>query len=444
MADALRERDLTDGSLANHLLRLWVPMTWGVAMVMSVALVDTFFVGRYGEKPLTALGFAFPMQMVLTSLGIGLSAAATSLVSKARGRDETKLARRHARNVLAVAVGVATLVALAGAIAAPAIFRLQGASGESLELVTSFMRLWLIGLPFLVFGIVSNGIMRAEGESSRAALVMTTTAVVNAALDPIFIFGLGPIAEFGLDGAAFASIIARLAMAGIAVWFLLRDGRSIATHLQLGSSDRFAEIGQIAAPAATSNMINPLGLAALTAALALISEQAVAAFGVGSRVLNFAQVPLLGLSAAIGPLIGQNYGADLSERVRGAFMLCLKIIVGYTAVLAVALALFGRQVTALFTDSQTIADQAALFLMIVPASVFGYGALIVVIGALNAAGKPMPGTVAASIRMFVVTIPLAFLAAYLFDVWAVYAALAVGNVLGGAAALIAAHREGLL
>ncbi len=444
MADALRERDLTDGSLSNHLIRLWAPMTWGVAMVMSVALVDTFFIGQYGEQPLTALGFAFPMQMVLTSLGIGLSAAATSLVSKARGRDEAELAKRHARNVLGVAVGVATAVALAGAIAAPAIFRLQGASGESLELVTGFMRLWLIGLPFLVFGIVSNGIMRAEGESSRAAVVMTTTAIVNAMLDPLFIFGFGPVPELGLDGAAYASIGARLAMAAIAVWFLMRDGRSIATDLKLGSSDRFAEIGQIAAPAAASNMINPLGLAALTAALALISEQAVAAFGVGSRVLNFAQVPLLGLSAAIGPLIGQNYGADLNDRVRGALMLCLKIIAGYTLILAIGLGAFGGQLTALFTDSQTIADQAALFLLIVPASVLGYGALIVVIGALNAAGRPLPGTIAASFRMFIVTVPLAFIAAYLFDVWAVYAALAVGNIMGGAAALYAARHEGLL
>jgi putative MATE family efflux protein len=415
-------------------------MVVGVAAVFSVSFADAYFLGQLGTEELAAISFTFPVVLTLTSLGIGLSAGATSVVSRALGRRGEVTVSRLATDSLILSGIVMILAAALGAAVTRPLFSLLGAEGAVLDMVQDYMLIWFLSLPFLVVPMVGMGLMRANGEAIAPSLILLAGSLLNVAFAPLLIFGSGPVPALGVEGAAWATLLSRLVMV-VAAFFVLikRDGLLTAarpTWSEFRHSAR--QVLKVGLPAAGSNMINPLSISIVTAFLASYGNEVVAGFGVATRIEALITVPMLALSSAIGPVAGQNWGRDLDGRTRRAmwqsFVFCVLCGLGLAAVLT----LFLDETVALFTDDSVVANTARSYLIFVGFTLGGYGVVITASAALNAIDKALLGLGYTVLRSFVLYVPLAYGATKLGPAWVVFGAIAIANVVSGLIVFFAA------
>lgn len=430
---------LVTGSVRGHLLALTIPMSVGLFALMTKSLVDTYFVAQLGTNELSAISFTFPIILLMMSVVIGLGAGTVSVVSRTIGESDAEKTRRRATDALALAFVATSFAALIGYVSRRWVFSALGAEGEILELVLEYMGPWYLALVALVMPIVGNGLLRANGEAKAPGYVMLASALINAVLDPILIFGMFGAPELGIQGASLATLISNVVTSGAVLVFQLRMRLitlRVPPRAELMSS--WSQIIKIGIPAAGANMINPLGLAMVTRIVASIGPVAVAGYGVGTKIESLTAVLLLSLSAAIGPMVGQNYGAHRPDRVdesiKTGFILCVASSAGCAALLA----LFADDITPLFDDSADVQSLATLYLWIVPATQFGYGMNIVMSAAFNALGRPLLSTALTSFRM-AVYVPTAWALVGPFGATGVFMAAGLGNLAGGIGAWIASR-----
>lgn len=430
MAD---KRDLTRGSVRYQLVRLAGPLVFGIVALILVGIVDAYFLGQLGTQPLAAISFVFPVSFAITSLAIGLSAGTGSVLARAIGRGKRERVKRLATDSLALALVLSIGVSIVGYLTIDPLFRLIGAEGEILALIRSYMTIWYFSFPVLVLAQVGNNILRANGDTFVPSGLMIVSAIVNIGLDPIFIFGGFGIPAMGMEGAAWAVLCGRLMMPLIAIPVLIFRERIISFVVPplAEMADSWREILRIGLPAALGNAINPIGIAIVTAMLAVYGSETVAGFGVATRLEAFASIPMLALSGTIGPVAGQNWGAGKFDRVREAIRFAMAICLGWSLLTALLFLLFGGALAAQFSDSATVAEEATLYLWIVPATLAGYGVTIVAAGAFNALGRPMLGLGLYLVRTLALYVPLAGLATLLFATTGVYIGIAVANIVAG-------------
>ena len=435
-------RDLSTGSVPGRLAGLAAPMTLGILAAMSVSLVDAYFLGRLGTQELAAISFAFPVVFTVTSLSIGLGAGAASVVSRAIGHGDREEVRRLATDSLALAVLIVAALSTAGWFTARPLFALLGAEGRVLDLVVGYMEIWYVGMPFLVVPMVSNNILRAGGDAVVPSAIMVGVAAINAALDPLLIFGLWGLPRLEVEGAAWASLIARAVTAVASLAVVAGRDRLITLAMPPATAlrDSWRRVLSIGLPAALGNAVNPLGIMAITAVIATFGASSVAAFGVATRIEAMAAIPMLALSSAIGPVSGQSWGAGRCERVPAALRWSFAVCAGWSAVAAAGAWAAGGAVTELFTDDPAVAAEAATYLRLVSLSLAGYGVVVVSAGAYNALGRPMTSLAYNFGRSAVLMVPLAWAAASVAGPRGAFAAVAAANALAGVAVALHALR----
>jgi putative MATE family efflux protein len=440
------KRDLTQGPIWRALTAMSAPMSFGIFAVLSVGLADAFFLGKLSGTALAAVGFIYPVTTAVTSLSIGLSAGANAALSQGIGRgdaeDDTQRLGLHALGLgLVLSLGVGLLVWLLY----PYLFAALGAEEKVSEAIAQYMPLWALSFPFLVVMMITNAVFRAHGDSVTSALIMVLAAVVNVGLDPLLIFGTWIFPEMGVRGAAAATLAGRVLAVVLALYIAWRRGLlgwngNLLSHV-FSSARRILKVGL---PAAFSNAINPAGMALVVAAVATIGETAVAGFGAATRVQSMALVPLLALSAGIGPVVGQNWGAERHDRaqetVRTAFLFCLI----YGGALAALLLAFANPIAGFFASGEEDARFAATYLRYVGLSLFGYGIVITANAAMNARDKAHWSMGLSLGRILVLYLPLAWIGALTFGFGGIVAAAVLANVLTAWAAVASARGTGLL
>ncbi len=412
-----------------------IPMIWGILAVIGNSVVDTFFLSRLGTGPLSAISFAFPVMMVISSLAIGLGAGAASVVARAIGAGDQHLVRRRSTDALSLSVILVALVVSLGLVTIEPVFRSLGATPDTLVLIDQYMSIWYWGMPFLVVPMVGNSLIRASGDARIPGLIMIMAAVVNMILDPLLIFGLLGFPRMEVEGAALATVIANAATSLAALAVLQYREKMLDWHWPRWSEvmESWRRIAYVGLPAAAANMVNPAGLTVITALLARHGEQTVAAFGLATRIEAVAVVTMFALSATIGPIVGQNYGAGLQLRVQGALVRAYQLCLKWGLAAAVVLALLAPLFLPRFSDEPQVVDLARYYLWIVPVTFFGYGINITAAAALNAVGRPLHATSLTLLRMVVVYIPLALFLGQLMGALGVFIAAALANLIGGVA-----------
>ena len=431
---------LTRGSIGGHLLTQTAPMVIGVAAIMSIGLVDAYFIGQLGPDPLAAIAFIFPITVAIASLGVGVMVGINSVVARALGEGDLVKASARANLGVVFAVGVGIILAIALNLFIDPLFRLMNAEEHILIPIRAYMRPFSFGfvLQLLIMGL--NGVLRGQGEAKKTSLISICYAVANWILDPILITGAFGFAGFGIAGAAYASVAGWVVGAALALYLM----RKTAIPVNLASIKGapkvkpLAAIVRVAGPAAFSNAINPIGLAVLTAMVAAEGQAAVAGFGAAGRVQSFAVVPLLALSGSIGAIVGQNWGAREYERARRAILFAFAFCIGWGLLIAALLASSGEWFAQFFTDSGPVARQFALYLAIAAWGYAGYGLLIVGNGILNAVDRASLALLQSCVRVFIFMLPVAYLLRPAWGSKAIYTSELVANLAGGAIAAAAA------
>ncbi|MEL6450457.1 MAG: MATE family efflux transporter [Pseudomonadota bacterium] len=436
---------LNDQPVGRALFRVSAPMSIGIFGVLMVGLADAFFLARYGDFALTAVGFIYPVIMTLTSLSIGLSAGTSTVVSQALGRGEEDAKQRMTLHAVMLGALLSTLVAVGFYAAAPWLFGVMGAQGKVLDAVMAYIPWWCLSFPVLVMSQSLNAVFRAEGRSEVAAITMVGQASINIALTPVLIFGWGPVPEFGVAGAGMATFIARaLGFGGLLAYALWQRALCLNVNPFKDLGVSLPSIGRVAGPAALSNAINPGGMAAVTAAVAVVGDAAVAGFGAATRVQSLLFLPMLALSAGIGPVVGQAWGAEDTARAQRAVRQTFLTCAGYGAALAAVLLVFAEPIVALVADNEEAAGYGAQYLRLVGLSFFGYGILVTGNAAMNARDRALWSMGLSAARIALIYIPFAWAGVLIFGYTGLLGAALAANLLGAWGAIVACRAVGLL
>ena len=427
------DRDLTTGPVWTVLARIAAPMVLGLIAVLSVGLVDTFFVGKLGKDQLAALSFAFPVAIMLTGLCIGLGVGTASVVSRRTGEGRDDAARQASLYGVLLAALITSIVSLGLALLTRPLFDRLGASAAVLDHIVDYMPIYFISVPFLSLSIVLHNISRAVGEANWPTAIMLASGCLNIALTAALVFGVGPVPGFGILGAALGTVLARLCIVPASLWLVTKKLGMIHWHLPkfYRTLSAWREILKIAAPSGGGNMVNPISNIVITAILAGFAQTAVAGFGIATQVQSIATIPLLAMSSAIGPIAGQNWGANKPDRIvstlKWAFGLCL----AWAAIIGAGLWVFGAPIAGVFSNEADVTENAASYLRIVPISLFGFGMLVIGAAAFNAVDQAARGLAVYLLRACVFFLPLAFIGSILAQARGVYIGMAVANGLAG-------------
>ncbi|MFD1343905.1 MATE family efflux transporter [Litorisediminicola beolgyonensis] len=434
-------------SVARALWTVSAPMSVGILGVLSVGLADSYFLARDGSTSLAAIGYIYPVILTITSLSIGLSAGTSAVVSQALGKSgaDDPVQARLALHALVLAVGCAIVAALLLWVLSPWIFTAMGATGDVHAAILAYMPWWCLGFPFIVASQSLNAVFKAGGESGIAATAMVAQSLLNVALDPLLIFGWGPVPAMGTEGAGIATAAARtLAFLGLLA-YALRSGRLALTREATDGLVRSVRrIGATGVPAALSNAINPLGMALVTSAVATLGEAAVGGFGAATRVQSLLFVPMLALSAGIGPVVGQAWGAGDHARARATVRLTFLVCAGYGAALVALMWLTAGPVARLMTNGLDAVPYAADYLRWVSLGFFGYGILVTANAAMNAREKAIWSMTLSAARIALIYVPLAWAGALALGYPGILGAAIAANLAAAWGALVLCQAVGLL
>ncbi len=428
--------DLTTGSVSRHLRVQATPMALGLLAIMSFDVVDLFFVSRLGDAPLAAISFTFPVIWFLGSIAIGYEAGAASCVSRAAGEgNEHRSARLTTDSALLA--GLATLVLCAiGLMTIDPVFSALGATDDLMPLITDYMSIWYWTEPASAVMWTCLASMRARGNTALEGKVITASAILNAILDPIFIFGWFGFPRLEIAGAALASLTATLIMLVFTLIHLARRLRVFANPFVALDEifDSWRQLMRIGVPAMMTNAIIPVANGIVMAIVATHGVSAVAGFGIAMRIEPIALIPFYALSAVSSPFFGQNITAGKYHRLVEARRVTSRFCLRFGFLLAAALCLIAKPVSGLFTQSIAIRDVAVEYIWLVSLSYGAYGLVMSVNASFNGIGRPLPGVMISSMRVVVVFLPLAFLGHWLFGLPGLFGASALSNLGIGALA----------
>jgi len=429
-------RDLTQGSLGRQLVRMTGPMIFGILGITIFNLVDTFFVGLLGTRELAALSFTFPIVLTFHSLTMGVSTGVTAMISRAAGRNEPEKLKAQVFDSIIIAIIMTILFIGIGFVIMKPVLILMKAEEDLLPIILTYLYIWLPGLIFVIFPMVGNGIIRALGDTKTPGVVMMIAALVNAVLDPMFIFGIGPFPELGVAGAALATVIGRFVTFAIALYVLVKREK-VLTLMKRKPREMLAtwkEIFMIAIPAALSRIILPIGTGIITGLLAAYGLSAVAGFGVAAKLENFLLIITNALASVIVPIAGQNIGARKFDRVREIYRKSNLSTLSIQGGLFIVILFAAPLLAGIFSDDPEVIRIAATYLRIVAIAYGMKGMIMLGAEMLNVMRRPLLSAALNIGQMFVLFIPLAWIGSSLFEINGIFIALALSLLIGAFAA----------
>ena len=436
---------LTHAPIAPTLRNMTLPMVIGIMAILLFNLVDTFFIGLMGAQELAAVSYTFSVSFVLMNIAMGFGIGTATVLSAKIGAGDKRSAKRICTHALLLAVASAIPLSLLGIFTISPLFTLLGADETTLPLISDYMTIWFSGLVFLYIPMIGNSTIRATGDTKTPSIIMALAGLANGIMDPILIFGLGPIPALGIQGAAIASVISWL-VASVAVIFLLASHKRMITIEGFG----FARLSttlpailhdwqatlRIGIPAATTNMIGPIVLGVLTRLVSNYGESAVAGYGVGTRIESLAMVVIMALSSVMTPFVGQNFGAGKQQRIKESLKIALIFTVCWELFITLLLLLTATPIAEIFNNDTAVINTTALFLCILPISYGCQGMVMLICSTLNALQRPMLGLAINLVRLFLLSIPLAFLGEYLFGLKGIFIGISIANIITGLGALL--------
>ena len=416
IVSALRGKHLeyTSGSLWRAILVLSVPMVLEMFMQSVFEIVDIFFVGKLGSDAVAAVGLTMPLIIVVFAIGLGLSMAASAMVARRIGAKDADGAARAAWQAIVLTVGFAIPAGVAGAIWASDLLSLMGDTPAVRELGGGYAAVMLGSNLLILMLFLFNAIFRASGDASAAMRALWIANILNIILDPILIFGWGPVPAMGVTGAAVATAIGR----AIGVFYqihLLTSGKSRVRlekqHCRIEPTVQRSMI-RIAGPGMLQYIVGTASWLAVMRLVAGFGSDALAGYTVSIRVIIFALLPSWGISNAAATLVGQNLGAEQPDRAERSVWLCTFLDMGFLTLMGAFFWVFAPETVAIFIHepaAQAVGIESMRILtLIYPIWAIG----MVTVQSFNGAGDTTTPTWIHFFCYWVLQIPLAWVLAH--------------------------------
>ncbi len=395
--------------LSGPLLRIALPLMAGSAIESLYNLGDAWFLGKLGTDAISAPSVAFSFVFMAIIGGAALSQAGTTLMAQARGAGDDALVKRYLNQAAGFLGLVSVVVALAGfLLARPALLLLDTPSSVMVHALP-YLRVVMAGTPFMFAYFLLQSSFTAIGKTMVPLVVHLAAVLLNLALDPLFIFGVGPLPALGSTGAALATVISQGVAAAVSLRILTkgRDGLRLERALLRPRRADWTLLLRIGVPSSVGQGLSALGFTVLQGLVNGFGPAAIAAFGVGNRLINLFDLPAHGIANAVTTMVGQSIGAGDEEKARRVVRSGLFLVAAFLALPIAASMAWGGSLVRFFVDDPEAIRLGDLMFKVVGPSVFLFGLFFATTGAFQGAGATKPIMVLSVARLWVVRLPVA-------------------------------------
>lgn len=410
------EEDYTRIGLRRAIFLLAIPMILELVMESTFALVDIYFVGKLGASAIATVGLTETYLYLLYSLGIGLSMAITAIIARRIGEKKAQAAGSIAFQAIILAMLASLPFALAGIFFSKELLALMGADEWSITHGYKYTQWMLGGNLVIMFLFVINAIFRGAGDAAIAMRILIISNLINIILDPLFIFGWGPVPAMGIEGAAIATNIGRGIGVLVQFWMLFKGGKHIRIYwhqLRLNLKE-MAHIMKTALGGVAQMIIAMMSWIFLMRVLSDVGSEAVAGATITLRIVMFTMMPAHGMANAAATLVGQNLGADQPDRAESSVWKVGTYNMIFLLIVSVIFFIFSRSLVGIFSGDPEVIAIGSEWMRIMALSYFVYGWWMVSVSAFNGSGDTTTPTKINFVFFWLIQIPLAyFLALYL-------------------------------
>ena len=433
------EQDFTKGSMSRAIFLLAVPMVIEMIMEAIFAVVDIFFVARLGADAIATVGITESLITIVYAIAVGLSMATTAMVSRRIGEKDKKGASRAAFQSIITGIIVSMFIAIPGIIFADDLLKLMGASENMYSRMSGYTRIMLGGNFVIMLLFIINAIFRSAGDAAISMRILIIANGLNIILDPLLIFGLGPIPALGIEGAAIATNTGR-GLAVIYQFYLLFNGKKRVKLAYENIRIHFATIKQLirlSLGGIGQHLIATSSWIGLVRIISIFGSESLAGYTIAIRVIIFSLLPAWGISNAAATLVGQNLGAKSPERAEKSVWAVGKVNMIYMTLVGIILFLFPESIIRLFTSDIQIITSGISSLKIISLGFVFYGLGMVMVQALNGAGDTVTPTWINFFSFWLVEIPVAYVLAITLNVGenGVYFAIIIAEAIMSLAAM---------
>jgi putative MATE family efflux protein len=422
-----KQTEFTTGSIRKAIFMLSIPMILEMMMESIFAIVDIAYVSQVSVNAVATIGLTESVITLVYAVAIGLSMAATAVVARRIGEKDIQGARESAVQAIVLGILVALIVGVVGFLYARDILALMGAEQDLINEGYGYTQLLIGGNITILLLFLINAIFRGAGDASIAMWTLVLSNGLNIILDPIFIFGWGPIPEYGVMGAAIATNIGR----GTAVLFQLGILFFGWSRIKLGFKDVVIRLSvmfnliKVSLGGIAQFLIGTSSWVFLMRMMSEFGSEVLAGYTIAIRVMLFTLMPSWGMSNAAATLVGQNLGAKQPDRAETSVWKTGRYNAYFMAVVSIIYLFFAHEIVGWFNDNPVVIENGGLCLQIIAAGYIFYAYGMVVTQAFNGAGDTQTPTKINFVAFWMFQLPFAYLAAITFKMGALGVFLAI-------------------
>jgi putative MATE family efflux protein len=407
-----RQKLFLEGPIGSALLRLAIPITLGNLLQTGYQLTDAFWVGRLGAAAVAAVSVSFPVTFLVIALGAGLGIAGATLSAQYMGAGRQDMVNHVAAQTMLMVTVTSAVLGAAGYAIAPPLLRLLGVAPDVYAGALGFMRVSFVGIIFVFIYAMFQALMRGVGETRTPLMIVFGTVVLNFLLDPLFIFGFGPLPPQGVMGAALATLATQglAAMLGIAIFLRGRHGIQLSWRGFRPDPAYIKRAFFLGLPGSIELSTRGLGPMLLSFLVASFGTVTLAGYGIGSNILQFVTIPAMGLSQAVSTLVSQNMGAANPKRAARVTHLGAGASFAILSIVGLIAYVFAPDLVSFFVPrAPEVIAEGAQFIRIMCLAWGGIGVQLCVVAAFRASGNMLAAMVIALVSQFVLQFPLAYI-----------------------------------
>ncbi|CAM1368803.1 conserved membrane hypothetical protein [Tenacibaculum litoreum] len=412
-----RQQDFTTGSIRKAIFLLAIPMILEMLMESIFALVDIIYVSRVSVNAVATVGLTESVLTLVYAVAIGLSMAATALVARRTGEKDSEGANQTAVQVIFLGVFISILISIVGIVYPREILALMGGEPDLIAEGYGYTRVLLGGNITVMLLFLINAVFRGAGNASIAMWTLILSNGLNIILDPIFIFGLGPIPAYGVEGAAIATTIGRgtavIAQLGV-LFFGAGKIRLVVKDLVVRVSVMINLI-KVSLGGIGQFIIGTSSWVFLMRIMSEFGSEVLAGYTIAIRIMMFTLMPAWGMSNAAATLVGQNLGAEQPERAEKSVWITSKYCAFFMGAVSLIYIFFAPTFLGWFSENTEVVENGALCLQIMAAGYIAYAYGMVVIQSFNGSGDTKTPTYINFVCFWLFQLPFAYVMAITLD-----------------------------